>query len=359
MLETPEIPFQSVLNALLDLETPFPPRLLYRLSDLNALDVAQLQETWAQLPQWRRLAMMEDLEELGSADTMLSFEAIGRFAVEDEDPLVRQLAVQVLWEFEAADLVPLFLKLLERDAGEKVRAAAATALGRFVYLGEIDELPKEKQNAIEERLLAVIRDDRVELVRRRALESIGYSGRAEVPPLIEAAFTSDDREWVAASLLAMGRSADDRWEGSVLSMLDDRQPSLRAEAARATGELEIFEATPQLIELIDDGNEEVRSAAVWSLSQIGGEGVREALESLLAKTEEDSELDFIETALDNLAFTEGQQPFSLLDLPKEDYEAAMLDILDDEDDLLDFEEEDDSGFLYIDDDEEEDEEFSD
>jgi HEAT repeat protein len=359
MPENREIPFQSVLDALLDLETPFPPRFLYRLSDLDALEVAILQETWAALPQWRRLALMEDLEELGGANNLLSFEAIARFAVEDADAQVRQLAVQVLWEFDAADLVPVFLGLLEGDADERVRAAAATALGRFVYLGEIDELPRDQLRAVEERLLALIRDDKVELVRRRALESIGYSGRAEVPPLIEAAFSSSDKDWVAASLLAMGRSADDRWEGSVLSMLADRQPAVRAEAARAAGELELFEATPQLIELIDDGDEDVRSAAVWSLSQIGGEGVREALEGLLARTEEDSELDFIETALDNLAFTEGQQPFSLFDFPKEDYEEAMLDILDDEDGLLDFEEDVDSGLLFIDDDDEEDEDLPD
>jgi hypothetical protein len=118
---------------------------------------------------------------------------------------------------------------------------------------------------------------------------------------------------------------------------------------RTPGELEIFEATPLLIDLIDDGNEDVRSAAVWSLSQIGGEGVREVLISLLARTEGDSELDFIESALDNLAFTEGMQPFSLFDFPKEDYESAILDILDDEDGLLDFEEDDDNGYPYVED----------
>jgi HEAT repeat protein len=359
MPENREIPFQSVLNALLDLETPFHPRFLYRLSDLDALELAQLQETWTQLPQWRRLALMEDLEELGGADDLLSFEAIARSAVADADARVRQLAVQILWEFDAIDLVPVFLELLQADEDERVRAAAATALGRYVYLGEIDELSEDHLRSIEDRLLEVIRDDRAELVRRRALESIGYSSRAEVPSLIETAFTSGDKEWVAAALLAMGRSADDRWEGSVLSMLDDRQPALRAEAARAAGELEIFEATHQLIELIEDSNEEVRSAAVWSLSQIGGEGVREALETLLARTEEDSEMDFIETALDNLAFTEGHQPFSLFDFPKEDYEEAILDILDDEAGLLDFDEDDNNGFSGIEDDEEEDEDLPD
>jgi HEAT repeat protein len=353
MSDQQEIPFRSLLDALLDLDTPFHPRFLYRLSDLDAFELGQLQETWDQLPQWRRLALMEDLQELGSADALLSFEAIGRYAVEDEDARVRQLSVHILREFEGADLAEVFLQLLEEDTDELVRAAAAAALGRFVYLGEIDQLPKDKLHNLEERLLAAIRGDRVELVRRRALESIGYSGRQEVPSLIEAAFTSGDKEWMATSLLAMGRSADERWEGSVLSMLDHRQPTLRAEAARAAGELEISEAVPYLIDLIEDSSEEARTASIWALSQIGGEGAREALESLLARIDEDSELDFVETALDNLAFTEGLQPFSLFDFPKEDYESTILDILEDEDGLLDFEDEvDEGGYPDIEDDDE-------
>ena len=49
-MSTPtEIPFQSLLDALLDIENHFDPRYLYRLSDLEPEEIAALQEAWDQL----------------------------------------------------------------------------------------------------------------------------------------------------------------------------------------------------------------------------------------------------------------------------------------------------------------------
>ena len=66
MSETPEISFQTVIDALLDEETPFNPGYLYRLSDLDSEELNQFIHTWSRLPLWRRKALLEDLEELGS-----------------------------------------------------------------------------------------------------------------------------------------------------------------------------------------------------------------------------------------------------------------------------------------------------
>jgi len=51
-------------------------------------------------------------------------------------------------------------------------------------------------------------------------------------------------------------------------MLDSPLPSLRAEAARAAGELEIGAAASRLLELLDDPDEATRLASIWSLSQL-------------------------------------------------------------------------------------------
>jgi len=344
-----EIPFQTLLNSLSDEETPLNPHLLYRLSDLDADELALFINTWPQLPLWRRQALMENLEELGIADDLLSFEAIGRHAISDTDPKVRLAAVRVLWEFEVIDMIPVFLRLLETDPEVDVRAAAATALGQYIYLAEIDEIPKAGRFTLEDRLLQVIAGNDAAQVRRHTLESISFSSRAEIPPLIETAFSSGDIDWIASALTAMGRSMDRRWEEDVLSMLDSKLPSLRAEAARAAGELEISEAITSLVDLAEDSNEDVRTAAIWSLSQIGGEKARRTLNNLLLKSEEDDEFDYLETALDNLAFTEGLDPFTLLDLPEDEAESDLYDTLMEEEDLDYFEdEEDDEGeFLNI------------
>lgn len=314
MSRNQEIPIKELLDALLDTNTPFHPRYLYRLSDLEGDELAAVQKTWPLVPTWRRQAIMEDIEELGETDYVLSFEAFARFNLKDSDPKVRELAIRALWDYESPDLVPTLLEMLENDQDANVRATAASALGKYIYLGEVEELPERTLRQIEDKLLAVIQGSDALLVRRRALEALGFSSREEVNSLIKSAYNSGNNEWLISALFAMGRSANPEWSEQVLSMLEHDMPEICCEAARAAGELEIKEAVPQLLNLLDNEDAEVRMAAVWSLSQIGGSGVRQRLEDLYYETEDDDEADFIEQALDNLDFTEGSTFFTLMDV---------------------------------------------
>jgi len=325
----PEIPFQKLISALLDESTPVEPRFLFRLSDLSDADHVHLKENWERIPLQRRQVLLKELEEISESDYLLSFAEVGQLAIKDPDPLVRLHAVRMLSEYEITHLIPIFLEMLIKDSDTEVRAACATALGPFDYLGEIEELKKDTLKQIEDHLLNVINGPDDQLVRRRALEAMGFSCREEIPLLIEKAYHSGDNEWLVSALFAMGRSANTRWNKQVLEMLDHILPAVRAEAASAAGELEIAEAVSQLIELLDDSEEKVRDAAIWSLSQIGGEGVRDVLVLLLETTEDEEEADFIEAALDNLSFTEDMNLFTLMDLDEFDDELSDYE-LDDE-----------------------------
>lgn len=336
-----EIPFQKLLDALLDVENPLPSRYFYRLSDLDDDEIQELKQIWGKMPAWRRKALMEDIETIGETDFLLSFESIARLAIQDTDPTVRLPAIHTLWDYEDPHLIPVYLAMLEKDEDIQVRAAAATALGKYVFLGEIDELPLETLRNIEDHLLASTTGSDDILVRRRALESLGYSGRDEVPPLVEAAYASSDKDWIVSALFAMGRSAHEGWRAMVMEKLDSNLPAVRAEAARAAGELEISEAAVTLIEMLDDPNDDVREACIWSLSQIGGEGVREALEDLYEETEDEEEAEFIDDALDNLAFTEETELFALFDFPDDEF--GLDDVMDDE--LFDLTEDDDEDLV--------------
>ena len=291
---------------MLDIDKPLPPRFLYRLSDLEPTDLEKLDSIWLQLPLWRRQGLMEDIEELSGKDTLLDYVAFSRFALKDADPKVRLLAVTTLWDYEQTDLIPTFLDLFVGDSDADVRASAAGGLARYVYAGEIEEIPQAKLKKIEEALLAALRNkDTPPQVKRAALESLGYSSRDEVPALIRTAFASKDKSWIASALFAMGRSASQDWQPEVLSMLQSNLPLLRMEAARAAGELELADALPLLLEMLDDPDENARQASIWSLSQIGGEGAQEALEHLFEEAEDEEELELLESALDNLTFTQG------------------------------------------------------
>jgi HEAT repeat protein len=307
MTPTTHIPFEDVIAALLD-ESKIPqPRYINRLTDLSPSEQSQLKKAWPRIPDWRRKSLLEDLDVLTNADMVLSFEAVGLVALSDEDAVVRKLAVRMLSEYENSELIPLYLRLVQEDPDPEVRAGAASALGNFIYLGELDKLPLSKQAAIEERLLAITQGSDAPLVRRRALEALGYSSREEVPPLIEQAYNSGKREWLVSALFAMGRSANKIWREQVLQMLDHDSPTVRAEAVTAVGELGLKEAHSTLMKLVNDDDDRVRTAAVWSLSQIGGEHVRALLEDLLDQVEDEDEAEFIEDALENLSFTEDER----------------------------------------------------
>jgi HEAT repeat protein len=313
----PKITIHQLLEALLNESKILHPRYLYRLSDLQPQEVNQLEKIWPRVSVSRRQALMEDLEELGEADDLLDFIGVCRIALKDDEAEVRRLAVQILRNYESQDLIPIFLTMMEDDSQVSVRAAASAALGSFVYLGEIEELPGKTLRGIEACLLRVTTGPDESLVRRRALEALGFSCREEVPSLIEAAYASKDKDWLVSALCAMGHSADERWNDKVLESLDNPRPDVRIEAIAAAGELELQEATKPLLRFLRDDNDDVRAAAIWALSQIGGEGVQDALEALFELTEDEDEAELLENALDNLAFTEDVRSFSILEIGDE------------------------------------------
>jgi len=318
-MDPTDIPFKQIIEALLNDDTVFNPRFLYRLSDLDTGEIDQLKTVWTEISPNRRKALMEDVEELGANDTLLNFLPLALLAVKDQDPKVRLPTVRVMWEYEENILTPLVLDLMQNDSDQDVRAAAIAALGRFVFFGEIEEISQKKVTEIEENLLGMTNSDESPKLRRTALEALGFSSRKEVPALIEKAYESGETDWIASALFAMGRSYNEVWHPKVLTMLEYHRPAIRYEAARAAGELEIGEATPQLLELLDDPDDDTRLASIWSLSQIGGPGVGEALEALLDQAYDDDELNLIEEAIDNLAFNES------LDLPFFDLSEPELD----------------------------------
>lgn len=333
--EIKEIPFQELLDALQDDDLTLNPRYLYRLSDLEGSELEKLINIWPNISLWRRQALMEDLEHLAEINNLLSFESICRFALGDDDPRVRFLAVRSTMIYERPDLSPIYLDILENDPAVDVRAVSASALGKCVYLGEIDKIPKESLRRIEDSLLKVVKGSDDIQVRRRALEALGYSSRKEVSPLIEEAYASEDQNWLISALFAMGRSYNKKWNNKVLDMLESDNEVIRFEAVRAAGELELSEAVPILLEYLNGEDWNVHMASIWSLSQIGGTGIEEVLEQLLNQSKNEEEIKHIEEALDNLAFTQGIQLYGILDYPEsQDVEEWMNDLHSEDDSEL-------------------------
>jgi HEAT repeat protein len=245
-----------------------------------------------------------------------------------------------LREYELVELLLTFQDMAEHDSDADVRAGAAAALATYIYMGEVEDISPIKLKRVEECLLRLISSQEPTLVQRRALEALGFSSRKEVVGLIEKAYASDDMDWMITALFAMGRSANSRWNPRVLEMLSHTHPGVRAEAASAAGELEIRSAKPALLELLEDPDFDVRMAAIWALSQVGGKGVRKALENLLETTEDGEEADQIDKALENLDFTEEMRELALLEIPEDGDESSDDDYDENNDDFISEEDED-------------------
>lgn len=308
---------QEVIKHLLDQENPFPATMLYQLSDLSREDCRDLRGVWNNLPLTRRRSLMEDLVNLSESDYLLMFEEVGKIALDDPDPEVLISAIDLLFQAEDEHLVPVFLKLLQQpQQNDRVRAAAANALGPYVFLGEIEELQFELLRTIEDALLKAYAEDASDLVRRRALESLGYSSREEVPPLLRSASASSEAAWIESAMFAMGKSADDQWQNLVLDNLDHEDLNVRIQAIHAAGELSLNQARQSLIKVLNQElvDQDIRHEAIWALSQIGGEDVENLFERLLEETDDEDEMDLLEESLDELNFTNDKAIFDMLDV---------------------------------------------
>jgi len=303
----------QLLRALQDAASPLPVERLALLSDLPADGLQELKEAWPSLDPARRLAILAELRRLGDARIELTFESVNRLALGDPAPEVRRQAIGNLWESEDPALVAPLSQSLDSDPDAGVRAAAASALGQFIYLGELERVPESLRRRAEEVLLRAVGSDEVPAVRLAGLESLGYSSRPEVPALIEAGYRSAEELSVRSALIAMSRSANIVWAPAVQAELASPSPALRLEAARAAGEIEMREAVPTLVELLEDVSDDVRRAAIWSLGQLGGQQAERALEGLLRRKPPQAEVALIEEALENLAFVDGTRDFLMLD----------------------------------------------
>lgn len=312
------ISIQKFIEALLDENTDENSISFNRFSDLEEADLAVLKEKWLKIKTSRRSKIMRELKEIAESDTLVCFDGVALLALDDPESSVRVNAIELLWEYEQKCLIPILIEMLQNDPEIYVRAAAATGLGKFIYLGEMEEIPSDAYLKTENALLDAINSQDDKEVRQHALEAISFSCHKAAQNEIRKAYASEDPTWVACSMFAMGHSADSRWADMVMENLDHPASDVQYAAVRAAGELELDEARDPLLMLLessDQFDEELYNAIVWSLSQIGGENVRSALEYLLETEEEDADAaEILETALENLEFNEGLQVLDMFDL---------------------------------------------
>ncbi|MCH7706768.1 MAG: HEAT repeat domain-containing protein [Chloroflexi bacterium] len=300
---------EQYLQELAHSEGPIVYADLMELSGLVDEELDEFRRWWPDIPDDKRRTLVERLITVAEDNAEVDFNSILRYCLEDEDHVVREHAVIGLWECDDRSLVAPLMALLKADPSEEVRAAAATALGKFGALAQAGKLLHRYGEQIKELLLEVLENDEASTdVRRRSLEAAAGFNTPRIIELISQAYDSADLRVRTSALYAMGKTCDSQWLSTLLEATDDVDPAIRYEAAVACGELGEEEAVPHLIALVQDEDLQVQLSSIHALGAIGGYLAKRALqrcarsEDELIQEEAQTALELLEVEDDPLGF---------------------------------------------------------
>jgi len=301
--------FKETVANLANREKPLSNLKLVYLSNLEPAKKVLLEQVWVAIEVKRRRQIMSRLVELAEDNFELNFDDIFRYCLRDEDAEVRCTAIEGLWENEETSLLIPLINLLEHDSSDRVQAAAASALGKFTMLAELNKLRQCHASRISRALLATFGDTGKPLeIRCRALEAVAPLSIAEVATAIMGAYQSDNLKLRASAIYAMGKNCSPSCLSILLKELGSVEDELRYEAAVACGELGQEEAVPYLVKLTNDRDINVQLAAVQALGKIGGRVAKEHLEQCLSHPDE-AIRDAAKQTMDELAL--GEDPLNV------------------------------------------------
>ncbi|NJL92228.1 MAG: hypothetical protein HC915_00155 [Anaerolineae bacterium] len=293
---------QDALRALqAQQETIASPAVVFGFSNVLQADLEAIRPDWLALPADRRRQVMQHLAEVSEVDFSVDYNEFARLGYADPDHEVRLAAIQAGWADESLETMHHLMDMATRDALPEVRAAAIQQLGKFIYLGEVEDLNHENTVPVEELALRLHEDNTQSLdVQRRALEALSHCSRPGIIDLIKRAYTHPDLPMKVSAINAMGNTCDAMWSQIILAELDSEQPQIVFEAVRAAGAVGVREAVEKLSDFVYSDDREIQEAAIWALGEIGGEKAVDILTQLEAHAEDagDEELsEAIEEAL--------------------------------------------------------------
>lgn len=190
-------------------------------------------------------------------------------ALEDPDGYVRNGAAIALGKIGNADAIHALIRALqwrddricEDDEDQEARMSAATALGKLrnaaACRGLMAELEKRASTDL--------------TLASHIVEALGEIGNPDAIPLIKRAIASGDFELQKSGSWALARLGTEGIE-ALLQIAAAHDQTARPYVIRALGANSVASATPLLLEILKDPNEDkfVRCQAAEALGNIGG-----------------------------------------------------------------------------------------
>lgn len=253
---------------------------------------------------------------LESEDYATDYLPVLKDFLDDEEPEVRKLAIEGLWDYPEPEMIEVLFDKAENDPDERVRCSAITTLGRYIYEGEMadydfdwgameeimreGELPQGDFLRVKEFLLSVYRNKEKTLNERRfAVEALSFLTDPEILDIIEEAYAHPDPKMKMSAIFAMGRNGDLCWEDYILKELHSPVKELQLEAIRAAGEACFEDAGEDLLRLTYSDDRKVKLEAIRALGQTGWEEAFDRLDELASFGEDREIREIAELALDD------------------------------------------------------------
>ena len=282
---------------------------LMQLSGLTTDEVRGVANMWRGIVPGRKVVLLAKLREISEDNLEADFNDLLQFCLRDDDPDVKEQAIEGLWECEDRALVTTLVELLIGDPSHAVRAKAAAALGKFATLAQTGKMLSKDGDRVKNSLVAVVQDQEEDWdVRRRAIEAVAPFNTDDVHSMIREAYFSDRTEMRYSAVYAMGKSCDVEWLPIIFSELTSDDPAMRYEASNACGELGEEPAVPYLIALFGDDDQQAQASAIAAVGAIGGELAKKALLRCL-KSADDLAVEAAQAALDHVDAIEGPLSF--------------------------------------------------
>jgi len=180
-----------------------------------------------------------------------------RETTKNANPSVRKEAVVALGQMGDQTLVPTLVGFLAGDLDSQIRIAAAEGLANL------------RDTLAVPHLITALRDT-VPLVRQRALASLQYLWTSNAEKAVLNALGDPDEtvRFIAAQMLGVHRTSIAR--GPLCATLLDTSQWVRAEAARALGQLGDTTVVKNLVNLLEDRDGPDHDAARQALKTLTG-----------------------------------------------------------------------------------------
>lgn len=267
--------------------------------------------------------MLEQLEKADSATRIAVIQVLGQLKAHQaiasllaqlkisSEPEVRMALTETLGTLQAKGAIPALVHALQNDPNEDVRTQAAYALTELRDISAMDVMFKaletekdedvrsalieglgiltpEKNLEIIQRVnqtcLKIVREDRSDLVRRNACQTLAYMEMDESVPVLTQVLRQDsDGDVREAAADALGAIASDDAIPALLEAIQkDTDDDVRSSSVAALSTLDAQAHADLLIKLLEsDPSKLVRRSAAYTLGELGIKKAENALQTAL------------------------------------------------------------------------------